>query len=682
MPLHQGQDTSRSLSPTIPRPGLRQWACECGDRLFPLRITIFLAILGIYLHAVVDMRLVFWNQNELFLWNSRFVRDFMLSPGQPGELLGNLLLQVCCYGWPGAIVVALLVWLVLVSARGLFSRIDPNTRAGDTWVIPAIVLFVLHSQYSYRLSATTGLALAMLGSHICVRASHRNPWAGLAVFVTASVLLYYVAAEAYYIFAACCLVHELLVARRPMMALYCLLTAASVKIGTDTVLSHVGMAYSATLEPSYLIPPYGTEHKVVSLLHFYFPACTLFIAIKPALLSPVRRLWQRGQPTRRCRSAGQAESNSQSDSPNSRHRDGPHVTDGQGSRKRWIRHWVVIPILISLAASAGVRLSRTSYNRKILAVDYYSNSRMWNAVLREARNVPRHLYRDFVSQDVSLALYHTGRLPYDMFSYPPSRLFADHRVGRRGRLHSRKAFDLYLELGRVNEAENVAHNALEKHMSAEFLMRIAMTKMVKRQIQAARVYLNVLSEDLSHGHWAKAYLQRLREDPVLADDLRIAEIRDRMIVEDDAHLVHGSSQGGSVSVSAERQLLSLLERNSHNRMAFEYLMAMHLMNRNLEAIVARLPQLHEFSYSETPTLYEEAVMLHAMGPTGQIAVSERRVVASGLHISEKTVNNCILLQDIDRFYHGLNSPMAREVAAQNLKSTYLFYYFYGPGQTQ
>ena len=260
----------------------------------------------------------------------------------------------------------------------------------------------------------------------------------------------------------------------------------------------------------------------------------------------------------------------------------------------------------------AVRLSRTGDNKRILAIDYYSSHRMWDKVLQEARSVPSRIHADYVSQDVYVALCHTGRLPYDMFSYPPSRLFVGHGYGSRGRLFSRKACDLYLELGRVNEAETIAHNALEWHRSAELLMRIALVKMIKGRGDAARLYLNVLSDDLLYGRRAKDYLERLRKDPDLAGEPEMLRVRSLMIREDDSSFVYIPAESGALRVSPERQLLSLLEENPRNRMAFEYLMAFRLLKTDVEALVAELPRVKMFFYPAMPPLYEEAAMLCAM----------------------------------------------------------------------
>jgi hypothetical protein len=334
------------------------------------------------------------------------------------------------------------------------------------------------------------------------------------------------------------------------------------------------------------------------------------------------------------------------------------------------------PYLLLVAAGVGgVKFLVPTVTKRLLEIDWASSHHEWNRVLRAAADLPPGLYADYANQDVNLALYHLGRLPYDMFSCPQWQLFVDHDFGARGRLFSRKAFDLFLELGRVNEAEVIAHNDLERHLSAEFLMRCALTKLIKGRVDAARVYLNVLRDDLTYGGWAEGYLQRLRESQNLDDPL-ILRVRSLMITKDDVHRTQVRLPNGEWSVSAEKTLESLLDRNPRNRMAFEYLMAVHLLKKDLPAVAAALPRLQAFSYAETPLLYEEAALLYAREDRGALQMTAKGVVVSGCPIREKTVDRFQRLVEIGNTHRGFASPSARQAVLRDLGPTYFFFYLF------
>jgi hypothetical protein len=94
---------------------------------------------------------------------------------------------------------------------------------------PAVLLLVLHSGYSYSPANTIGLALAMSATWFYLRAAGRSGWTRLALFIAVSVFLYYLAGPLHYVFAACGLVFELLIARRRMLGLAMLPAAAAIQ---------------------------------------------------------------------------------------------------------------------------------------------------------------------------------------------------------------------------------------------------------------------------------------------------------------------------------------------------------------------------------------------------------------------------------------------------------------------
>ena len=175
--------------------------------LFPPRVVLFVVLFAWYLCAVVDLRLVFLARDMLFLWNVRYFTDFLGQPGSLLEWTDKLLVQLCYHGWPAAIAIAAAAWLLLVSTIGLMNALG-RAQIGGTWVIPGILLVSLYSGYLFPTSVIVGLALAVTAANAWCRMPACRPWLRLLLFVAVSAVLYYVAGEAYYCFAACCAIHE------------------------------------------------------------------------------------------------------------------------------------------------------------------------------------------------------------------------------------------------------------------------------------------------------------------------------------------------------------------------------------------------------------------------------------------------------------------------------------------
>jgi hypothetical protein len=282
-------------------------------------------------------------------------------------------------------------------------------------------------------------------------------------------------------------------------------------------------------------------------------------------------------------------------------------------------------------------------------------------VLAAGRRYPdNHLtaHHYFVVHAVNRALYHTGRLGSEMFSYPqnPNTLF----LSIEKIFASWNRFDTLIDIGIMNVAEHeLAQSLIRFGERPAILERLALVNMVKGNIGAARVYLGALGKTLFNAGWANNYLNRLESDPNLSTDGEIQHLRHLMIEED-----YGFS-----SVVNEQMLLALLDRNPQNRMAFEYLMAWYLLTGQLERLVQNLDRLNDFDYSEIPPHYGEAILLYS-------SIMKKAVDLKGHTLSPQSrqrfegVNQTLYL-------YGGNRQAASNELAGNYGDSYIFYYLYG-----
>ncbi len=615
-----------------------------GAALFPPRVVLFVGFFAWYLCAVVDMRLVFQARDKLFLWNLSYFTDFIGRPGSLLEWVDNLLVQLCYSGWPGAVAVAAAAWLLLISTIGFMNAIG-RADVDGTWVIPGILLMVLSSNYRFHASVVVGLALAMAAANGWCRMPAGRPWLRLTIFVLISAALYYATDVAWYVFAACCVVHETLAEKRRLSGIFLLLAVVGVKFGLDAVLARLNLATVHFHVPSDQ-DTVTHLHWCLILLYSYFPACALFLVSK-------------------------------------KHERVVHLersTTGTGI-VGWLRGAVGTVLVLSLAIMAGSYVLDREL-KVSLEIDYCVEHQLWNDVLVKARTIPLKDYSQYVNHDVNLALYHTGRLPDQMFAYPQrystlltvNQLFADlftHKTYEK----MRKPCDLLLELGRVNEAEHLALEMQEMRPSGGTLKRLALVEMIKGQSVAARVFLNVLRDDLVWGRWAKGYLRLLAIDPDLAGDEEIQRTRRLMIVKDDLSLSNKLLPDGGHHVEATIYLLKLLEQNSQNRMAFEYLMAIYLSSGNVAAAIESLSFLDNFSYPVVPPLYEEAALIYGTRHPKDIQVTKSGVFFRGRRISEPTMNKFRRFQAIVTACGGPNEK-AESAVARELGDSYFYYLFY------
>jgi len=116
----------------------------------------------------------------------------------------------------------------------------------------------------------------------------------------------------------------------------------------------------------------------------------------------------------------------------------------------------------------------------------------------------------------------------------------------------------------------------------------------------------------------------------------------------------------------EPMLQSLVEQGSENRMAFEYLMAWHMMNKRLDKFVKNLGRLREFGCTAMPPLYQEATLIYA---------TKYAVPLGDFSINPEVQQRIKRFSDIFNRY-GRNKEAAFSELAGNFAGSYFFYFIY------
>jgi hypothetical protein len=105
-------------------------------------------------------------------------------------------------------------------------------------------------------------------------------------------------------------------------------------------------------------------------------------------------------------------------------------------------------------------------------------------------------------------------------------------------------------------------------------------------------------------------------------------------------------------------------------MAFEYLMACHLLNGRVDRIAANVKRLKDLGYDRIPTLYEEAILIHSeiAGQTPSLA---------GYSISQETLQRYRMFVQV---LGGMQTPNRQAAFAHLVRefgTSYFFYYSFG-----
>lgn len=538
---------------------------------------------------------LFYLQNpRVFLFDSHFFHALVDRPGGVVDYVSAFLSPLFAWGWLGALVVTTLVALVCLATRGLIAA---GTGAGGeiVFLLPAVPILMVLGQYCHPVRPCVGLSLVLGSAYLYVRLGRCRVALRLAALVIASGVVYFAAAGLYLIFALLCGWYELAVKREYRLGALCLLCAVAVPFGAAAwpLDRDLGGAFRGLILPDeqhwLAVPSSAPKAMTIYTGALLFP---LFAAIAPA----VRR---RRSPASCPDDAGG--------------RDGPPGGAGGPARGGWKARLAVLatmPLIVVLADVAAF----DSPLRCLLEMEHHSDGQRWDDVLARAEQLPLSYPRACDPRFmycVNRALYFRGGLLDRMFAYPqaidtPSLTLIFEDIDTTAGLTPRQSSEVFFDLGRINESEQMAHEALELYGNRpEILKRLVYIYVIKGQPEAAERFLALLECSLLHRGWARRLRRRLDADPALSDEPLVASRRDLMVRRD--------SVGAAGSL--EKLLEGLLEANPRNRMAFEYLMGHYLLARRLNKLYDDHRRFDAFDSPHFPRHVEEALLIY-MAMTG------------------------------------------------------------------
>jgi tetratricopeptide (TPR) repeat protein len=260
----------------------------------------------------------------------------------------------------------------------------------------------------------------------------------------------------------------------------------------------------------------------------------------------------------------------------------------------------------------------------------------------------------------NIALYESGQMPYRLFHYK--------QMGTAGLLLNWEFAnssnlvwflgEVYYRLGMILQAEHCAFESFvssHKGFDVKVLQRLALTNIARRDAATANKYLRYLDHSFFYRQWARQ--QRVNLALAMADPA--FHIPDTPIPArcNDFFIPYQMP---------EYTLLMLLESNPKHRMAFEYLMAYCMLQRDLEKVKWCIDNYYgNFDYPAIPTLYEEALLLY------------KNVYNEGPDFFTRYPISNAALERYDRYIQAVNVARGGERQFQRFKkqfdNTFWFY---------
>jgi hypothetical protein len=251
----------------------------------------------------------------------------------------------------------------------------------------------------------------------------------------------------------------------------------------------------------------------------------------------------------------------------------------------------------------GLFLStRASYNERLVKghrILQASFNKDWEEVIQLTKGAS--VMNNLVLTKVNRALYENGHLLDKMFTYPQqfgeNGIFLDRMASSRVAIHTS---DFYYALGFAMETRHwatEAQMALVRHPIV--LKHLVMSYIAIGLEETALKYLRVLSGSRIDRNWCNNIHSMLEagragEHP----DIKFFRINDP---------VYDFFAGTKNPVG---KLAKFYSSNRDNHMAFQFLVAGHLLKHNIGAVVTLLPEFEKHGFEKFPRAVEEALMIY------------------------------------------------------------------------
>lgn len=518
----------------------------------------FCGIVVLFFGLVYPHHVTFHEQYQLFRFSWRYFTELLSIPGGGADYIARFLTQFFLFPWLGAAIIAALLTLIQILFLRIIRLFTRSNSLVNTIVsfVPSIALLAFLCDENAMLSFPVALLLALAVSLSCMLISKKitRLICGILIFP----VLFCIAGSASIIFVVLLLLHKIMrddykfsiskwIAVLPIFALYVFVVLLTSQYMVNYPLSRIlnGINY-------YRYPDFIPFLKNIVLLLIVF--ISLSIILIHRLIKKEHMVWA-----------------------------------------------TIVLFLLVFGGGAGLIVSRTdTAKEEAFAYNYMARMHQWNTIIKKAENNPP--VSSLASTSVNLALAKTGQLGNQMFQFPQyDKLESLLPEYQRDMITPLFAGEVYYHLGMVNTAHRLAVEALESipnyQQSARCYKRIAEVSIINGNYKTAQKYLKVLEETLFYRKWAKRTETLLFNDKAVNKHPEFGSLRKNRIDED-------------FFFNADEQdiiLALLLKKNSTNRVAFEYLMAYKLLERDITGFIKFFNLGNGISYFSIPVHFQEAL---------------------------------------------------------------------------
>jgi hypothetical protein len=510
----------------------------------------------------------FKEQSQLFL----LTRDFFISsislPGGLSGYIGSFLTQFYISSPAGSLIITLLLLAIYFVTSRILSLINPLGSVFPLSLIPSLFSALILCNEFYPLSAVVGFLIGLLAILAYVRL--KKPGQRFIGGIILILLTYWFAGGSFLMLFFLMVTYEILVffrnrKERGKSKDISNESIRSLKIWQTTIFLILVAGIPMLVRQFLILQPAGLSFisEFYYDLRTVFPKTVAFIFLIPAILILLLSIVP--------------------------------------SKKKIYQYFFYSQIVVLiLTGYFGLKYWANFSAEEIMTYDYLVRNERWNDVIKFAAKKPPRNNLSLAMLNLSLAK--TGKMGDRLFFYEQNGDDGLFLPFAKEYVAPMMGSEIFFNLGLINASQEYSFESMETtptlKKSVRSIKRLAETNLINGQYEVSRKYLKILENTIFYRKWAKDTEKYLYNEDMINKHPVWGKLRSMMVSKDFFFKVE----------NMESNLNMLLLTNPLNEMAFQYLMAFYLINKDLRNFAKTLSYMDQIKYSTIPVSYQEAIM--------------------------------------------------------------------------
>ena len=579
--------------------------------LYIVLIIVF-TISIIYLYWFGDY-LFFYQENlTLFIFSPEYLRQFVIKPGGLLEYTGNFLAQGYFSSAYGSMILSVILTSIVIVVNLIYKRVSRGKLAPLFFiVIPSSLLLLMQLNFNWLMWGNLGFLFTLLYFFFSISSDKKNK--RIITLVLFPLFYYFVGAFAW-VYLGMYIVYSLVYDKGKLRFFY-----------SGFLLLISGLSFILFKEVLFLQPPDVLFLSPFSLRNQFMHLWILYVLLGFIISFPLL----------------------------------VKLFSFLGMRNSQIRKISISSVLAVFIIS--ILLLSKLYDTKVahqFKLEKFVYEQDWNSIIeyqetvRLSNVIAQYYYNLALSEENKLC----DRLFFSRQDFGPRALIIPWNA-KAGANNIARGVYFYYAVGLINEAHRWAYESMvAQGYRPENIKLLIKTNLINGHYRITEKYINILKRTLHYRKWAEKYEAMLyrpdliEADPELGKKLKLLPKTDFTIT-------------FNYPIS---NVISLLQENPDNKIAFEYIMAWYLFEKNINAIFNEFEKIEEMSYTEIPRHIEEALVLYKAN-TGMSPNFD------SIKISDEIYNRFNEYLIFSGPFSGIKSSDKKKYQ-RKIENTYWFYY--------